>query len=91
MGKLHFRKLHKEWAVIERIFQALPTQIDTTTVAFIYKIEMAPRLSLRSGCPSRPALPCPVCTPPCLLYIVIILAVQTSLSFMGGVAQKVNN
>jgi len=58
MGKLHFRKLHKEWAVIERIFQALPTHIDTITVAFIYKIKMAPRLSPRSGCPSRPALPC---------------------------------
>jgi hypothetical protein len=33
-------------------------QINTTNVAFIYKIEMAPRLSPRSGCPSHPALPC---------------------------------
>ncbi len=38
MGKLHLEKLHKERAVIGRIFQAVPTQTDTTTVAFIYKI-----------------------------------------------------
>jgi hypothetical protein len=31
---------HRERAVIGRIFQALPTQTDTTTVAFIYRIAM---------------------------------------------------
>jgi hypothetical protein len=31
-------KLHRERAVIGKIFQALPTQTDNTTVAFIYKI-----------------------------------------------------
>jgi hypothetical protein len=31
-------KLHRERAVTGRIFQALPTHTDTTTVAFIYKI-----------------------------------------------------
>jgi hypothetical protein len=30
-------KLHREWAVTGRIFQALPIQTDTT-VALIYKI-----------------------------------------------------
>ncbi len=30
-------QLHREWAVTGRIFQALPTQTDTT-VALIYKI-----------------------------------------------------
>jgi hypothetical protein len=29
VGKLHLGKLHKERAVTRRIFQALPTQIDT--------------------------------------------------------------
>jgi hypothetical protein len=41
MGKLHLWRLHRERAVIGRIFQALPTQTDTTTVAFIYKIRVA--------------------------------------------------
>jgi hypothetical protein len=36
LGKLHLRKLHRERAVIGKIFQALPTQTDTTTIAFIY-------------------------------------------------------
>jgi hypothetical protein len=31
-------KLHRERAMTGRIFQALPTQTDTTTVTFIYKI-----------------------------------------------------
>jgi len=38
LGKLHLGKLHRERAMIGRIFQAVPTQTDTTTVAFIYKI-----------------------------------------------------
>jgi hypothetical protein len=37
-GEVTFGKFHKERAVIGRIFQALPTQTDTITVAFIYKI-----------------------------------------------------
>jgi hypothetical protein len=41
LGKLHLGKLHKERAVTGRIFQALPTQTDTT-VALIYKIEFLP-------------------------------------------------
>jgi hypothetical protein len=38
MGKLHLGKLHRVRAVTGRIFQALATQTDTTTVDFIYKI-----------------------------------------------------
>jgi hypothetical protein len=41
LGKLHLGKLHRERAVTRRIFQALPTQTNTTTVAFIYKIIFA--------------------------------------------------
>ncbi len=37
MRKLHLGKLHKERTMIERIFQALPTQIDTT-ITLKYKI-----------------------------------------------------
>jgi hypothetical protein len=32
-------QLHRERALTGKIFQALPTQTDTTTVAFIYKIQ----------------------------------------------------
>ncbi len=35
LGKLHLGKLHRERAMTGRIFQALPTQTNTTTVAFI--------------------------------------------------------
>jgi len=38
MGKLHIGKLHRERVVTGRIFQALPTQTDTTIVAYIYKV-----------------------------------------------------
>jgi hypothetical protein len=37
LGKLHLGKLHRERAVTGRIFQALPSQTDTT-LALIYKI-----------------------------------------------------
>jgi hypothetical protein len=45
LGKLHLGKLHRERAVTGRIFQALPTQTNTTTVAFIYKIACEKSLS----------------------------------------------
>jgi hypothetical protein len=35
---IYIYKLHREQAMTRRIFQALPTQTDTTTVAFIYKM-----------------------------------------------------
>jgi hypothetical protein len=46
LEKLHPGKLHKERAMIGRIFQAQPTQIDTT-VALIYKI--TPKLSSKGS------------------------------------------
>jgi len=49
------RKLHKERAVTGRIFQALPTQTDTTTVAFPSVTEND--LLWAGVCPGRPALP----------------------------------
>jgi len=76
LGKLHLGKLHRERAVIGRIFQALPTQTDTTIVAFPGVTEND---RLWAGvCPGRPALPypCPALfiatnrqTPCLLLYI----------------------
>jgi len=50
-------KLHRERAVIGRIFQALPTQIDTITVAFSGVTEND--LLWAGVCPDRPTLPCP--------------------------------
>jgi hypothetical protein len=38
LGKLHLGKLHKEWAVTGKIFQALPTQTDTTPLLLLYII-----------------------------------------------------
>jgi hypothetical protein len=38
LRKWHLGKLHKERIVTGRIFQALATQTDTNTIAFIYKI-----------------------------------------------------
>jgi len=50
-------KLHRERAVTGRIFQALPTQTDTTTtVAFPGVTEND--LLWAGVCPGRPALPC---------------------------------
>jgi hypothetical protein len=49
--------LHRERAVTEKIFQALPTQTNTTTVALPGVTEND--LLWAGVCPGRPALPCP--------------------------------
>jgi len=56
-SQLHMGKLHRERAVIGKIFQALPTQIDTSIVAFSGITEND--LLWAGVCPGRPALPYP--------------------------------
>jgi len=61
-GELHLGKLHRERAVTGRIFQALSTQTDTTTVVFssVTKNDL-----LWVGvCPGRPALAALPCLSP---------------------------
>jgi hypothetical protein len=60
-SQLHLGKLHRERAVTGRIFQALLTQTDTTTVAFPGVTEND--LLWAVVCPGRPALPLPCLSP----------------------------
>jgi hypothetical protein len=90
LGKLYLEKLHKEGAVTERIFQALPTQIDTTTVAFPGVIEND--LLWAGVCPGHPALPWPYLAlfvttdsqTPCLLFIYRMASTPITLFALGN-------
>jgi len=57
-------KLHRERVVTRRIFQTLPTQIDTTTVTFSSVTEND--LLWAGVCLDHPALPLPCLALPCL-------------------------